>query len=209
MTSEMFSLYAITDRKWLKEKTLENQVKEVLKGGATTLQLREKTLSFDDFLEYALKLKPICQKYKVPFIINDRVDIAIAADADGVHVGQSDQKAQEVRELLPPEKILGVSCTTVDQALKAQHHGADYLGVGTMFPTETKADAETASFDTLIEIVKAVSIPVVAIGGIRLDNVHLFKKTGIDGVAVISSIFATDDVQRATRQLKEEVNMIL
>ncbi len=209
MKPEQLALYAITDRKWLGENTLEAQVESALKGGATMIQLREKELNSKEVLNLALKLKPICQKYQVPLILNDYVDLAIQADVDGVHVGQADTEALAARSKLAPDKILGVSCETIEQALEAEANGADYLGVGAVFPTATKNDAETISLTTLREIAEAVEIPVVAIGGIELGNISELKNTGISGVSVISAIFAAEDIEATTHLLKNEVQKIL
>ena len=202
-------LYAVTDRAWLNGATLESQVEQALKGGATFVQLREKELDEETFLEEAKKIKKLCGKYHVPFVINDNVDIALAVDADGVHVGQSDMEAGKVREKLGPDKIIGVSCKTVEQALLAKKHGADYLGVGAMYPTGTKKDATAVTPAALSEICHAVDIPVVAIGGINKDRLEPLKGTGVDGVAVVSAIFAADDIEKAAKELKEAVREIL
>ena len=194
-------LYAVTDRSWLNGRTLEEQVEEALKGGATFMQLREKELEMDAFLEEARRLKALCAAYHVPFVINDSVEIAAAVDADGVHVGQSDMEAGDVRAKLGPDKIIGVSAQTVEQALAAEARGADYLGVGAVFHTGTKADATDVSYETLRAICRAVKIPVIAIGGITRDNVEELKGSGICGVAVVSAIFAQPDIERATREL--------
>lgn len=194
-------LYAVTDRSWLKGRTVAQQVEDALKGGATFIQLREKELDYDAFLAEAFEVKALCQKYGVPFVINDNVDIAIACDADGVHVGQSDMEAGNVREKLGSDKIIGVSAHTVEEALRAQERGADYLGVGAVFGTSTKADAETVSFGLLKDICKAVDIPVVAIGGISEKNIKQLTGTGIDGVAVVSAVFASDDIKGASERL--------
>ena len=196
-------LYAVTDRHWLKDETLENQVEKVLQGGATFLQLREKSLDDDIFLAEAKEIQKLCKKYQVPFVINDNVDIALAIDADGVHVGQSDMEALDVRKRLGPDKIIGVSAQNVQQALLAQKHGADYLGVGAVFPTGSKDDAEDVSFETLKAICQAVDIPVIAIGGITKENVSELKGSGICGIAVISAIFAQKDIKAATNELKK------
>jgi thiamine-phosphate pyrophosphorylase len=206
---EQLTLYAITDRTWLNGATLEEHVKEALEGGATILQLREKTLSDAEFLEQAKRLKPLCQSYNVPLIINDRVDIALEADAEGVHVGQNDMQAGQVRENLGPNKLLGVSCRTVEHALAAQEHGADYIGVGAMFPTQTKTDTEPVSIETLKAICQSVNIPVVAIGGVTLSNVSQLQDTGIAGIVAISAIFSQDDIQEAAHNLKEAVSNLL
>ena len=159
-------LYAVTDRHWLNGRTLYSQVEEALKGGATFIQLREKELDEEHFLEEAKEIKELCRRYQVPFVINDNVEIALAVDADGVHVGQSDMEAGDVRAKLGPDKMIGVSAQTVEQAVMAEQNGADYLGVGAVFPTGSKADALEVSHDTLKAICKAVKIPVIAIGGI-------------------------------------------
>jgi thiamine-phosphate pyrophosphorylase len=196
-------LYAVTDRFWLNGETLYSQVEKALKGGATFVQLREKTLGREAFLSEAKEIKELCRHYTVPFVINDDVEIAITADADGVHVGQSDMEAGSVREKLGPDKILGVSAQTVEQAIFAEQKGADYLGVGAVFPTGTKADADEVSYETLKAICEMVKIPVIAIGGISRDNVILLKGSGISGIAVISALFAQPDIERATVELKE------
>jgi thiamine-phosphate pyrophosphorylase len=198
-------LYAVTDRTWLGKQTLANQVEETLKAGTTFLQLREKDLSEERFLEEALEIKKIAGKYNVPFVINDNVEIACKAKADGVHVGQGDMVVTKARKLLGPDKIIGVSAQTVEQAKLAQSQGADYLGVGAIFPTSTKNDANELSMETLKEICQAVTIPVIAIGGINLDNLSQLHNTGIAGVAVISAIFASDNITESTQKLLKEV----
>ena len=194
-------LYTITDRTWLCGKTLESQVEEALKGGATFLQLREKNLSDGEILKEAEILKRLCKKYTVPFVINDSVNVALQSNADGVHIGQNDAKCIEARRILGNEKIIGVSVQTVEQALIAEKDGADYLGVGAIFPTQTK-DAEIVSIETLKRICRAVKIPVIAIGGINEKTAPLLKGTGIVGISVISAIFAAEDRESATRNLK-------
>lgn len=195
-------LYAVTDRHWLGDRTLYEVVKESLDGGATFIQLREKNLDQEHFLEEAKELKKLCAEYKVPFVINDNVDIALEIDADGVHVGQSDMEAGDVRAKLGPDKIIGVSAQTVEQALLAEKHGADYLGVGAVFPTGSKDDAVEVSHETLKAICEAVSIPVIAIGGITVDNTSVLAGTGICGIAVISAIYGQDNILEATKKLK-------
>ena len=194
-------LYAVTDRAWLGDKTLSWQVEESLKGGATMIQLREKHLDHEHFLKEAKEIKELCRKYQVPFLINDDVDLAVEVDADGVHVGQHDMEAGEVRKQIGPNRILGVSAQTVEQALLAQQAGADYLGVGAVFPTGTKDDADAVSIQTLGEICHAVSIPVVAIGGIGQHNVMQLAGSGICGIAVVSAIYAQPDIQNAASTL--------
>ena len=200
---ESLLLYAITDRYWLNGRTLASVVEEALEGGATFLQLREKNLDGGHFLEEARELQELCRKYGVPFIVNDNVDVALAMGADGIHVGQHDMEAGDVRALLGPDKILGVSAQTVEQAVLAEQRGADYLGVGAVFPTGSKDDADDVSHETLKAICDAVSIPVVAIGGISQQNVRLLAGSGICGIAVISAIFAQKDIKAATALLKE------
>ena len=197
-------LYAVTDRHWLNGETLYSQVEKALKGGATFIQLRERKLDEGSFLEEAQEIQKLCKEYNVPFVINDNVEIAKKINADGVHVGQSDMEAQNVREILGDDKIIGVSAQTVEQALLAEKHGADYLGVGAVFKTGSKDDAEEVSHDELERICKAVSIPVIAIGGITHDNVKELAGRGIVGIAVISAIFGQKDIENATKELKAE-----
>ena len=202
-------LYAVTDRHWLGEEALYDQVKKALDGGATFVQLREKKLDREDFLVEAKEIQKLCKEYGVPFVINDEVSIAKDIDADGVHVGQSDMEAMDVRKILGPDKILGVSAQTVEQAIIAEKHGADYLGVGAEFTTGSKDDADDVSHETLKAICEAVSIPVIAIGGITKDNVAELAGSGICGVAVISAIFGQKDIQKATEELKVSVENML
>ena len=200
-------LYAVTDRHWLNGRTLLEVVRESLDGGVTMLQLREKTLEEGAFLEEARALQALCRERHVPFIVNDNVDIARAMGADGVHVGQSDMEALDVRAKLGPDKIIGVSAHSVEEALLAEKHGADYLGVGAMFPTGSKADVQELPYETLKDICAAVSIPVVAIGGISGENVGKLAGSGICGVAVVSAIYAKEDPKAAAaglRKLTEE-----
>lgn len=194
-------VYAVTDRTWLNGQTLENQVEQAIQGGATFVQIREKELDYNAFLEQAQKVKKITDKYHIPFVVNDNVDIAIAIDADGVHVGQKDMEAGQVRQKLGQDKIIGVSVQTVEQALSAQKNGADYLGVGAVFSTSTKLDASEVSFETLQQICSAVEIPVVAIGGISAQNILQLKNSGVDGVAVVSALFAQKEVAQAAKEL--------
>ncbi len=202
-------LYAVTDRSWLDGQSLSSQVESALKGGATCIQLREKELDEEAFLAEAIEIRKLCRKYEVPFVVNDNVEIALDAGADGVHVGQGDMEAADVRKRLGPDKVIGVSAQTVEQALRAQEHGADYLGVGAVFPTGSKADAVEVGPDTLRAICRAVDIPVIAIGGIGRDNVAALKGSGICGVAVISAIFAQKDIRAATAGLRESVEKML
>lgn len=202
-------LYAVTDRHWLNGATLYEQVEQALKGGTTFVQLREKNLDKEHFMEEARQIKELCREYKVPFVINDSVDIALEMDADGVHVGQSDMEAGDVRAKLGPDKIIGVSAQTVEQALLAEKRGADYLGVGAVFHTGSKADATEVSRETLKEICAAVKIPVVAIGGITKDNLKELSGSGICGIAVISAIFAQPDIEAGTRELRERTEKMV
>ena len=202
-------LYAVTDRHWLNGRTLVDVVKESLDGGVTMIQLREKSLDEGKFLEEAKDLQALCRERHVPFIVNDNVDIAKAMDADGVHVGQDDMETMDVRAKLGPDKIIGVSAHTVEEALLAEKHGADYLGVGAVFPTSSKSDVGEMSYETLKAICKAVSIPVVAIGGISGENVGKLAGSGICGVAVISAIYAAKDVKAAAADLKATVKEML
>lgn len=202
-------LYAVTDRSWLHEETLYQQVEKALKGGVTFVQLREKQLDRESFRQEALLIQDLCKAYHVPFVINDDVDLAKQVDADGVHVGQSDMEALDARKKLGPDKIIGVSTQTVEQALLAEKHGADYLGVGAVFATGSKADALEVDHETLQAICEAVHIPVIAIGGITPDNVMELKGRGICGIAVISAIFAKTDIYQAAKDLKQKVEEML
>ena len=197
-------LYAVTDRHWLSGRKLSDVVKESLEGGVTFVQLREKELDEETFLKEAKELKELCRQYNVPFVINDNVELAKKIDADGVHVGQSDMEAGDVRAMLGPDKIIGVSAQPVEQAILAEKRGADYLGVGAVFKTGSKADADDVSFETLKAICDAVSIPVIAIGGITLENVKELSGSGICGIAVISAIYAAGDIKKAAEDLKAE-----
>ena len=195
-------LYAVTDRTWVGEKTLYEQVEEALEGGATFVQLREKELDTENFLREAREIKELCRRFRVPFVINDNVEIARRVDADGVHVGQSDMETGNVRALLGNDKIIGVSAQTVEQAVLAERQGADYLGVGAVCPTGSKTDADDVSLKTLKEICDAVQIPVIAIGGIGKHNMMELKGTGCCGIAVISAIFAAKDIRKAAAELR-------
>ena len=204
MTPADLLLYAVTDRHWLQaNETLPNVVRAALEGGATFVQLREKNLDDATFLEEAKELKALCREYHVPFVINDNVQIALEMDADGVHVGQSDMEAGNVRELLGEDKIIGVSAGTVQEALRAEARGADYLGVGAVFPTGSKDDAKPVTHEMLRAITEAVHIPVVAIGGITEENTPTLAGSGIDGIAVISAIFGQKDIPEATKRLRK------
>lgn len=204
ISAESLLLYAVTDRAWSDEQnTLYSQVEQALEGGVTCVQLREKQMDDDDFLREAIEIKQLCKKYNTPFIVNDNVTVAVACSADGIHVGQSDMQAENVREIIGDRMILGVSAQTVEQAVEAERHGADYIGVGAVFSTATKPDAVEVSFDTLKKICHAVSIPVVAIGGINKKNLENLKNSGIDGVALVSAIFARDNIKEECKELKK------
>ena len=199
---ETMLLYAVTDRAWTGVQTLYQQVECALKGGVTCVQLREKELDDAAFLAEAKEIGGLCRAYGVPFIVNDSVEIALACGADGVHVGQSDMDAEQVRRLAGGRLMIGVSARTVEEALRAQRAGADYLGVGAMFATSTKLDTKAVSRQTLKEICAAVDIPVVAIGGISRDNILELSGTGVSGVALVSAIFAAEDIEDRCRELK-------
>lgn len=201
---ETLRLYAVTDRSWVGDKTLYEQVEAALKGGVTCVQLREKELDKAAFLAEAKEMKALCHAYGVPLLINDNVDIALAADADGVHLGQSDMNPKKARELLGAEKIIGVSARTVEQAESAEEAKADYLGSGAVFGTATKKDAKAMPISRLKEICRAVKIPVIAIGGVNSDNIKELKDSGIAGVAVVSAIFAAEDIEARCRRLRRE-----
>lgn len=196
------TLYAVTDRSWLGERTLAQVVEQVLRGGATFLQLREKELDRAAFLAEAKELKALTAKYRVPFVINDDIDIALESDADGVHLGQTDLMGRDARALIGPDKILGITANTVELAVAAEKAGADYIGAGAVFGTTTKQNAKNLSLDTLRDICRAVTIPVVAIGGINGDNLPRLAGTGAAGAAVVSALFAQKDPEEAARRLR-------
>ena len=201
-------VYAVTDRAWIGKMSLCEQVEAALKGGATMVQMREKSLTNDtvqDYLEEARSLRALTERYKVPLIIDDNIKLALLCGADGVHVGQNDMDAAQARALLGPDKILGVTAKTVEQALKAQEQGADYLGSGAVFGTSTKVDALPMTMERLGEICRSVSIPVVAIGGICLKNIGKLKGSGAAGAAVVSGIFGAEDIEGTVRQMREMV----
>lgn len=195
-------LYAVTDSAWVGRQSLAQQVESALKGGVTCVQLREKSLNETDFLKEALEIKALCKQYGVPFFINDNVDVAIRCGADGIHVGQEDIQAAQVRKLVGEHMMIGVSVHSVEEALQAVENGADCLGVGAMFPTATKPDASAVPLDILRDICQAVSVPVVAIGGIGKANLPQLSETGVDGVALVSAIFAAEDIEQECRELR-------
>ena len=200
MKNTDLSLYLVTDKSDDVEKFL-NTIEEAIKGGVTVVQIREKTAETLDFYNLALKVKEITTKYNVPLIINDRVDVALAIDAEGVHVGQSDMPCDVTRKLIGEDKILGVSAATIDEAIKAEKDGADYIGTGAVFPTATKDDAPSITKQDLKDVVDSINIPVVAIGGITLENASQLKDTGIAGLSVVSAIMSAENPKKASQDL--------
>jgi thiamine-phosphate diphosphorylase len=209
MNKKNLLLYAVTDRAWTGRQTLLEQIKEALEAGVTMVQLREKDLLEEEFLEEAKIVKRLTDRYGVPLLINDNVSVAVACDAAGVHVGQSDLEAGEVRRILGPDKVIGVTAKTVEQAQRAQAAGADYIGSGAVFGTTTKKDAKPMTKELLKEITASVTIPVVAIGGIDESNILELEGTGIAGAAVVSGIFAAKDIGAAVRDLREKAERIV
>ena len=209
ITREQLKLYAVTDRSWLGSETLYEQVEKALKGGVTLVQLREKTLDEAAFEKEGQELLELCHHYNVPLIINDNVELAKKIHADGVHIGQSDMEIKNARDLLGADKIIGVTAKTIEQAKAAETAGADYLGSGAVFGTSTKADAKPMELDLFQEICESVTIPVVAIGGLNKEHLELLKGTGVDGIAVVSALFAADDIEKAAEELKEAVKKVL
>ena len=197
-----YTLYLVTDRSLMSTATLIEAVEQAILGGCTMIQLREKNISSLDFYRQSVEVKKITEQYHVPFIINDRIDIAIAVNADGVHIGQSDIPAAIARDLIGTDMLLGVSAASVKEAVQAANDGADYLGVGAMFPTGTKTDANYVSIEELKKIRHAVNLPIIAIGGINKSNIKLFYNTGINGLAVVSAIIAQPDIQKAAAEMK-------
>lgn len=203
-----YPLYLVTDEKACKGKDFYESVEASIRGGAKIVQLREKNMDTRDFFKRALKLKEICHKHGVDFVINDRLDIAIAVDADGVHLGQSDMPIEKAKEILGHKKIIGISAKNMEEALEAQKYGADYIGVGAIFATDTKKDSGLVDLETLKEMTDQINIPVLAIGGIGLGKLGYLKDTGIDGICVISDILGSDDPEKRTRELLEEYRSI-
>lgn len=196
-------LYAVTDRSWVGKQTLFEQVESAIKGGVTCVQLREKELDETAFLDEAIAIGKLCRDHNVPFIVNDNVEIAMRCKADGIHVGQKDMEASNVRALVGTQMMIGVSAQSVEQALAAEKAGADYLGVGAVFSTTTKLDASDVTYQTLKDICSAVNIPVVAIGGINKENILQLSGSGVDGVALVSAIFSADDIESECKALKK------
>lgn len=206
---EYMRLYAVTDRAWVGAQTLYQQVESALKGGVTCVQLREKELDEEAFLKEAFELHDLCKKYNVPFFINDNVDIAIRCHAEGIHVGQEDMAAAQVRQRVGDEMMIGVSVHSVEEALEAVRHGADCLGVGAAFSTHTKADVDVLPEGMMKAICDAVDIPVVAIGGVNAATMPRLSELNVDGAAVVSAIFAADDIEAATRELSRIIDETL
>ena len=198
-----YSVYLVTDRRNKTDEEFLNIIEEAIKGGTTIVQLREKTASTKEFYDLALKVKEITSKYGVPLLINDRIDIALAVDSEGVHIGQDDMPADIAREIIGEDKILGVSASTVEEAKKAEIDSADYIGSGAVFPTATKDDADSVSKEELKKIIDSIDIPVVAIGGITVENAHTLKGSGIAGFSVVSAIMSAEDPKEASGKLKE------
>ncbi|HBM99211.1 MAG TPA: thiamine phosphate synthase [Ruminococcus sp.] len=206
---ENLLLYAVTDRSWTENQTLYEQLEDALIGGVTCVQLREKNLSEEDFIQEAVEIRELCRKYNVPLIINDNLNVAIKSNADGIHVGQEDVSAAEIRKLVGDNFIIGVTAKTVEQAKKAENDGADYIGVGAVFPSPTKTNAIRITNEQLNEICSSVSIPAVAIGGISLDNITELSGCKMSGVAVVSAIFAADDIKTTVQELKRTVQDLI
>lgn len=200
-TRDMLTLYLVTDRRWLKGRDFIEVLQESIDGGVTMIQLREKDLSHDEFLELAWDVKDLCEKNKIPFLINDNVEVAKEVDADGVHIGQDDMNYLRAREVLGKDKIIGLSCTSVEQGLEAEKMGVDYIGVGGIFTTSSKDDADYCGVDGTRAIKDAVDLPIVGIGGINPTTIRELKGTGIDGISVISAILDNEDIEGETRKL--------
>lgn len=207
-TKEQLNLYLVTDRHWLANRNLEDDVEKAILGGVTMVQLREKNIDNDSFIELAKKVKQVCNKYKVPFIINDNLEVALAVDSDGIHIGQDDLPVSLVRQKIGPDKILGVSAHNLDEAIAAKKAGATYLGAGAMFSTTTKDNTTNLSIEQLQTITKNVDIPVVAIGGINYDNCLSLKNCNLAGIAVVSAIMAATNISEAASNLKKRAQVI-
>lgn len=209
MNKSILRLYAVTDRSWLNGRALEDDIEKAIKGGVTLVQLREKNIATDDIIKSAIRTKSVCKKHGIPLIINDNVDAVIGSDADGVHLGQSDMSISEARKILGKNKIIGATAKTVEQAQKAELEGADYLGSGAIFGTTTKDDAKKMDIKTLKSITQSVKIPVIAIGGITGENILELRGTGISGAAVVSGIFAQNDIEKAAEDLYKKAGEII
>lgn len=209
LDKKYMQLYAVTDRAWTGNKTLYEQIKEALENGVTCVQLREKNLDEASFIEEAKKISVLCRQYNTPFIVNDNVNVAIASNADGIHIGQEDMGLKDVREIVGENMIIGISAHTVEEAKFAQENGADYIGIGAVFETSTKNDVDVIPYEKVKSICDAVDIPKVAIGGINAENILKLKGSGIDGVAVVSAIFGAKDIGKATKELYNLVNKLI
>ncbi len=205
-TKELLRLYAVTDRSWIGNRSMSEEVEKALKAGVTCLQIREKNISYEEYLSKSIELRKICNKYNVPFIVDDNVEVALASGADGVHVGQKDIVNKDVRSMIGDDMILGISANSVELAIAAEKAGADYIGVGSIQLSPTKGESKVLSLKYVQEICSSVSIPVVAIGGINEENIPKLKGIGVAGVAVISAIFGKEDVAEATYKLKKIVD---
>lgn len=203
---DMLKLYLVTDRQWLNGRKLTDDLEKAILGGVTIIQLREKNLSDEEFIKVANVVKKLCQKYNIPLIINDNLTVALAVNSDGIHIGQDDIPASIIRKKIGPDKILGVSAHNLKEALQARHDGADYIGVGAIFPTETKNDATIVTLDKLQKICDRIDIPVVAIGGIKIDNISKLKNINIAGVAVVSEIMKAEDIMATSNQLVRKLD---
>lgn len=201
LDKKYMQLYAVTDRAWTGNKTLYEQIKEALENGVTCVQLREKNLDEASFIEEAKKISVLCRQYNTPFIVNDSVNVAIASNADGIHIGQEDMGLKDVRKIVGENMIIGISAHTVEEAKFAQENGADYIGIGAVFETSTKNDVDVIPYEKVKSICDAVDMPKVAIGGINAENILKLKGSGIDGVAVVSAIFGAKDIGKATKEL--------
>ena len=201
LDKKYMQLYAVTDRAWTGNKTLYEQIKEALENGGTCVQLREKNLDEASFIEEAKKISVLCRQYNTPFIVNDNVNVAIASNADGIHIGQEDMGLKDVRKIVGENMIIGISAHTVEEAKFAQENGADYIGIGAVFETSTKNDVEVIPYEKVKSICDAVDMPKVAIGGINAENILKLRGSGIDGVAVVSAIFGAKDIGKATKEL--------
>lgn len=206
---ESFRLYAVTDHSWSNKENFESHIEQALKSGVTFLQLREKNISDDEYIEIASRIKKLTDKYNVPFVINDNINVALAVNADGVHLGQNDTDVKTARKILGSDRIIGASARTIQQAVNAVENGADYLGTGAVFGTSTKKDAKNITIEQLSQVCHAVNVPVVAIGGVNEKNIPLLKNSGISGVAVVSAIFAQQDIAAAAENLRSLIDNII
>lgn len=209
LDKKYMQLYAVTDRAWTGNKTLYEQIKEALENGVTCVQLREKNLDEASFIEEAKKISVLCRQYNTPFIVNDNVNVAIASNADGIHIGQEDMGLKDVRKIVGENMIIGISAHTVEEAKFAQENGADYIGIGAVFETSTKNDVDVIPYEKVKSICDAVDMPKVAIGGINAENILKLKGSGIDGVAVVSAIFGAKDIGKATKELYTLANKLI